>query len=253
MSNNIKNYHIKNYYIVNINTMLFISPPFGNYVSLPFTTSITGSFTNEPRQGLFLQIIRTLRYSFENGGWVNKIGLRNKGIDWALKNVPEDKIISIAIMNKEEIPSILNKLPNDRNIELNVSCPNTEKQMISEGLKEFINPKRRWCIIKISPSTSHIDIDRFYQNGFRQFHCCNTIPVKNGGLSGPSLIPYTMEKISYIVGKYPNCEVIAGGGIQNMDTMNIYFDAGAKHASISTLFFHPIRLMNFYYKYQKTQ
>ena len=30
--------------------MLFISPPFGNYVSLPHTTSIAVSFTNEPRE-----------------------------------------------------------------------------------------------------------------------------------------------------------------------------------------------------------
>ena len=73
--------------------MLFISPPFGNYINLPFTTSIHGSFTNEPRDGLLKQILKTLRYSFENKGWINKIGLRNKGIDWALKNVPQKDII----------------------------------------------------------------------------------------------------------------------------------------------------------------
>ena len=61
--------------------MLFIGPPFGNYVSLPNTTSIKGSFTLEPRSGLFSQIIKTLRYSFQDKGWINKIGLRNPGID----------------------------------------------------------------------------------------------------------------------------------------------------------------------------
>ena len=71
--------------------MLFISPPFGNYVNLPNTIPITGSFTLQPRKGLFMQIIKTLRYSFEHGGWVNKIGLRNKGLDWALKNITEVK------------------------------------------------------------------------------------------------------------------------------------------------------------------
>ena len=63
---------------------LFISPPFGNYINLPYTRSIKGSFTLEPRPGLFSQIIKTLRYSFEHKGWINKIGLRNKGIDWAV-------------------------------------------------------------------------------------------------------------------------------------------------------------------------
>ena len=36
------------------------------------------------------------------------------------------------------------------NIELNVSCPNAEKQMINQGLSEFVNNKRKWCIIKVS-------------------------------------------------------------------------------------------------------
>ena len=231
--------------------MLFISPPFGNYISLPFTTSIAGSFTNEPREGLFLQVIKTVRYSFEMKGWVNKIGLRNKGIDWAIKNVPEDKIISIAIMNKKDIPDILKKLPENRSIELNVSCPNAEKEMISEGLKGFINPNRKWCIVKISPYSSEKDIDLLYNTGFRQFHCCNTIPVSNGGLSGTSLIPYTKEKILYIKRKYPNSEIIAGGGIQNINILNMYYKLGAKHGSISTLFFHPIKLSKFYIDYTR--
>lgn len=64
--------------------ILFINPPFGNYINLPYIIPIRGSFTLEPRNGLFLQIIKTLRYSFENKGWINKIGLRNKGIDYAI-------------------------------------------------------------------------------------------------------------------------------------------------------------------------
>ena len=34
--------------------MFFINPPFGNYLNLPYTTSIKGSYTLEPREGLFL-------------------------------------------------------------------------------------------------------------------------------------------------------------------------------------------------------
>jgi len=228
--------------------MLFISPPFGNYINLPFTTSIHGSFTNEPREGLFKQILKTLRYSFENKGWINKIGLRNKGIDWALKNVPQKDVISIAILDKTDIPIMLKKIPQERNIEINVSCPNAEKEMINEGLKDFINPKRKWCIIKISPHSTQADIDMYYKTGFRQFHCCNTLPVKNGGLSGQSLIPYTKEKIEHIK-KYPDCEIIAGGGIQSIQTYNLYKQLGSHHASISTIFFHPILFTKFYYNY----
>jgi len=42
--------------------MLFISPPFGNYLELPDTRSIKGSFTLQKRDGLLFQIISTLRY-----------------------------------------------------------------------------------------------------------------------------------------------------------------------------------------------
>ena len=66
--------------------MLLISPPFGNYLSLAKVISITGSFTLESQDGLLFQTINTLRYSFDYEGWINKIGLRNKGIDYAIKN-----------------------------------------------------------------------------------------------------------------------------------------------------------------------
>ena len=36
--------------------MLFISPPFGNYIFLPYTKSIKGSYTLEPRTGLFSEL-----------------------------------------------------------------------------------------------------------------------------------------------------------------------------------------------------
>ena len=37
-----------------------------------------------PASFIRISIIKTLRYSFEHNGWINKIGLRNKGIDWAI-------------------------------------------------------------------------------------------------------------------------------------------------------------------------
>ena len=132
--------------------VLFISPPFGNYISLPKTMSIKGSYTYEPRSGLFLQIIKTLRYSFKQGGWINKIGLRNKGVDYAIENYnPKRDIISIAILKKSEINKFLEKIPNDMNLELNISCPNINKHLICNNLQKFLNNKREWCIIKLSP------------------------------------------------------------------------------------------------------
>ena len=225
---------------------LFISPPFGNYIRIPGSKSIKGSFTLNPRAGLVLQIVKTLRFSFEDNGWINKIGLRNKGLEYGIKNYNHNTdILSIAIMNEFEIKPILNMLPKKANIELNVSCPNVEKELNDNNIKEFLNPQRDWCAIKISPLTTKETIDKYYKLGFRQYHCCNTLPVKNGGLSGPSLIPYVCKQIDTIK-TYPNTTIVGGGGIQNMETVNKYKKLGATYFSLSSIFFHPILCARFF-------
>jgi len=230
--------------------MLFISPPFGNYIHLPNTMSIKGSYTLEPRHGLIQQILKTFRYSFYHKGWVNKIGLRNKGLIYGIKHYnPQKDIISIAILDKKEIPKIINILPEDTNIELNISCPNINKSLDHNQLSSFINLKRRWCIIKLSPCANIELIDKYYQQGFRQFHCSNTIPINEGGLSGSAIIPFTSNLVKIIKTTYNDVEVIAGGGIYNIDTYNLYKNLGANYYSVSTLFLHPIKLSAFLYSY----
>ena len=231
--------------------MLFISPPFGNYIRLPQTKSIKGSYTLEPRDGLILQILKTLRFSFDKNGWINKIGLRNKGLQYGIDNYNhETDILSIAIMNESEIKPILKMLPDNTNIELNVSCPNINKQLNDKGIGQFLNTQREWCIVKLSPLTKNHTIEKYYSIGFRQFHCCNTLPIVNGGLSGPTLIPYVSEMIKNIK-KYQNTVVIAGGGIQNIQTLNSYKNLGASNFSVSSLFFHPIKSAIFFNDYYK--
>jgi dihydroorotate dehydrogenase len=229
--------------------MLFISPPFGNYLRLPNTIPINGSFTYEARSGLLLQIMNTLRFSIKHNGWMNKIGLRNKGIDYAIENHRKDEITSIAIIQENEIPAILQKIPDDMNIELNVSCPNVRKGVVSNGIQAFHNPKREWCIIKLSPLTTTSEIDEYYRNGFRQFHCSNTLPIGDkGGLSGPALVPYTTAIVRKIKSRYPDTIVIAGGGIRDIHTVNLYKTMGADHISVSTLCMNPISFGLLYYQ-----
>ena len=97
---------------------------------------------------------------------------------------------------------LVKKIPEDMNIEINISCPNMNKDMVEEDIQKFINEKRKWCILKLSPLCTEEKIDNFYQLGFRQFHCCNTLPTINGGLSGESLIPYSTKIIQTIKRKY---------------------------------------------------
>lgn len=123
----------------NNDSILFISPPFSNYFPewIPNklfniqTYSITGSFTLEPRQGLFSQIMKTLKYtnSYEHPGWVNKIGFRNKGIECGIEKYynKENNIISVGVINSSDIQNLTKIIPDDANIEVNVSCPNIDK------------------------------------------------------------------------------------------------------------------------------
>ena len=226
--------------------MLFISPPFGTYIDLPKTISVKGSFTLNERKGKWSQIFKTLRY-IPGMGWVNKIGLRNPGIDYAIENYKKGTIVSVAIMNKWEIKPLLKKIPDDMDIELNVSCPNTKKDLIADGLTPFINKKRNWCIIKLSPTVPCYNIDKFYENGFRQFHASNTLPhPKYGGISGKKIKPYTLGLIKYIKTQYKDTVVIAGGGIRTMKDVEEYQKAGADHFSVSSLCFNPIAFLKFY-------
>lgn len=231
--------------------MIFISPPFGNYVKMDNTVSIKGSFTLESRSGLFMQILKTLRYSFSHGGWINKIGLRNKGIDWAIEDFEKNKhsncVYSIALFNENEIDKIVDKIPKNMNIEINVSCPNVEKSVVNEGLYKFLHSERKWCIIKLSPKTPYSLIDSYYKQGFRQFHCCNTVPIIHGGLSGKSIQPYSFAMANYIKKTYPNTEIIGGGGIQTIQDITNYKQNGCVHFSVSSLLFHPIKFGHFYF------
>ena len=227
--------------------MFFIGPPFGNYIKLDNLIPIRGSFTLEPRSGLILQILKTLRYNFEYKDWTNKIGLRNKGIDYAIKTWTKGEIISVAILNPSDITPLLEKIPKNMDIELNISCPNVAESAhnmetrlsLSKSLSRFINPSRDWCIIKLSPICNTNEIDAFYKDGFRQFHCSNTVPVKEGGLSGKAIIPYNEKLIKYIKTNYNDCEVIGGGGIKTWNMVESYSLMGADHFAVSTVAFCP--------------
>jgi len=91
-------------------------------------------------------------------------------------------------------------------------------------------------------------LNKLYSHGFRQFHCSNTLPLSNGGLSGEKLIPYNMSLINRLR-QYKDVEIIAGGGIRDINTLKKYKDLGANHFSISTICFNIPLFMNFYIQY----
>ena len=231
--------------------MLFISPPFGNYLRFDGCIPIRGSFTLRPRDGLFLQILKTLRYSTDHQGWVNQIGLRNRGLDYAVRTYSKGEVVSIAIQDAKQIPEIVQRIPSSMDIELNVSCPNVGKSIVqyTPELKSFLNDKRTWCIVKLPPDLPLQSIDAYYKDGFRQFHCCNTLSTGRGGVSGPTLRPYVLQMVKTIKTEYHDTVVIAGGGVRDVASAREYAACGADHISISTLCFNPVAMSLFIHDY----
>ena len=112
----------------------FIAAPFGNYIKTSNTISVTGSWTIEKRKGRIKQIVKTLRYT--KRGWVNKIGLRNPGFEHGIKNHKENDVFSIAGIEKDDWKIFAEMIPNDLNLEVNMSCQNIERHFTS-GIKKF--------------------------------------------------------------------------------------------------------------------
>lgn len=219
----------------------FISPPFGNYIKHPNAISVTGSWTLKERPGLLLQIFKTLRYT--KNGWKNKIGLRNKGIQYALEK-KTDSVLSIASIKELDLNTMHMIIPNKQNVEINLSCPNIDKDLnvLPKGLDVWKNGDREWCILKISPTTRKRNIDKLIDLGFNQIHASNTLPTDDGGLSGKILKPYTLKNIEYIKSKYSHVTCIAGGGVTEISDVNTYLNVGADHISLGTVCFTPWKM-----------
>ena len=218
----------------------FIAAPFGNYIKTTNTISVTGSWTIEKRKGRIKQIVKTLRYT--KRGWVNKIGLRNPGFEYGLKNHKKNEVFSIAGIEKDDWKIFAEMIPNDTNLEVNMSCPNIESHFTS-GIENFSYESRQWYIGKISPLTTFDEVEKYINEfNFKQIHACNTLPIEKGGLSGKELIPYTSKFIKHIKQYYPHIEIIAGGGISEKKDIEQYIELGADHISLGTVCFNPVKL-----------
>ena len=230
--------------------MYFISAPFGNFLDFKNTISVAGTFTVKPRPGRIKQIIRTLRYVRTDAGWSwrNKLGLRNPGLQAGMRSTNFKKILSVAAIDNTDWTTIFNSISKERNIELNVSCPNLESHKDTTSWKDFdkfaTKMNNEYCIVKIPPDATNKFIDRIVEMGYKQIHASNTLPTEQGGLSGKILMPYTLDIIRYIKLKYPYVEIIAGGGVTTKKDVKIYKDAGADHISLGSICFTPWRISN---------
>lgn len=221
---------------------IYIAAPFGNYIKTKKTRSVSGSFTIEKRTGLLKQLIYTLRY--KNGAWYNSIGLRNPGIHYGLQHYNKQKgdVLSIAAIEAIDWKLLNRIIPDNIDIELNLSCPNINKSKdYCKDIEIFLNKKRK-VIAKLSPNTTKVEVDKLIDNGFTSFHCCNTLPTKDGGMSGKKLMVHVDRLIRIIKYLNKDAEIIAGGGIESIDDIKRYKDLGANSFSLGTVCFNPLKL-----------
>jgi dihydroorotate dehydrogenase len=231
---------------------LYIAAPFGNYIKTANIRSVVGSFTVEKRTGLLKQIATTLRY--HDGVWYNAIGLRNPGIEYGLRRYNESTgdILSVAAIKSGDWEILNNIIPFNTDIELNLSCPNIEHfDDYNQGIDKFLNGDRK-VIAKLSPLTTKETIVSLINQGFDSFHCCNTLPTEKGGMSGKGLYVHIERLIRIIKYFKKDADIIAGGGIENIEDIRKYNKLGATSFSLGTVCFNLFKLFNVIKEYKKS-
>ena len=215
---------------------LILSPPFSNIFNFKGVSRIVGTYTASRRRGLW-RVLTTLRKT--KGGWYNRVGLRNPGID-RLRH-PKD-IVSISILNPGDWDYLHDRMlyKGVSHIELNISCPNANvsklnKKIFFEALENYE------VIVKMPHGSSYEDIARYHDYGATTFHVSNTKLTSKGALSGIDLIETNLRLIETIKEKNEKIKIIGGGGIYDLTTLQRYEKAGSDHFSLSTAIFNPIK------------
>ncbi len=227
----------------------FISAPFGNYIKPKNSIPVTGTWTLRPRGNRVLAVAKTLRYNRELKGWTNSLGLPNPGIITGTKKIKDHEVLSIAQVDEGDFELLNSNIWSHQNVELNLSCPNISNAGVWTDTQVFFKGPRDWCIAKVSPLITLEDIGYLIDDiGFTQIHFSNTLPISSlnrfsgGGLSGPTLRPYTLELIKLTRKHFGDkITIIAGGGIQHIGHVAEYINAGANHVSLGSVCFHPIK------------
>lgn len=250
---------------------IIYSAPFGNWIGdHSCVTPTLGTFTLKYRGGLpyrLWRMARTLRYSPLLRAWVNRLGLPNPGIDSILTtkkpSLLAGALVSLHGFSTDDWIALLDRfgsflgiygLQGLRGIELNLSCPNVADDPLdyTRVMKRALDLVRAptaeqeavppVLIVKIPPVRWQVIVECAVQAGVHYLHCCNTLPVKRGGMSGKPLKPISLSVIEMICGRYPfdRPRLIGGGGITSLADIRDYRNAGAQHFAVGSALFNPL-------------
>ena len=229
-----------------ISHQFFIAAPFGNWIKPKGCVPVCGTYTLYPRGNVLWSVLKSLRWNKDLQGWTNNLGLPNPGIKVGLHKHIRGEVLSIAEIERNDFRKLYNVIPEGMNVELNLSCPSLGRSLPWDSAESFARTKekRKWCICKVSPTVTPEDLEFLITKlGFTQIHASNTLPLPgSGGLSGRTLIPYTLGIIKLIREEWPEVTVIAGGGVRDFGAVYEYLNEGANHVSLGSVCFNPFKL-----------
>ena len=262
------------------NPVMNASGTFGTYEYLEYFdfsrigAVIPKSVTQNPRAGN-----KTPRITEVFGGVINAVGIQNTGIhDFVDNKLPKMTgiqapiIVSLsntAVKDFETSIQILEDAEGISAYEINISCPNIEKDGSAFGFSETDTAEvvytvrkamktNRPVIVKLSPNVT--DITQIAKaasgEGADALTIANTYigmvvdintrkPVlgnKFGGVSGAAIKPLTMRRV-YSVCKSIDIPVIAAGGICSSQDALEYLMVGAKAVQVGTANFTNTAIM----------
>ena len=183
------------------------------------------------------------------------MGLPNPGVKVGLERYIYGEVLSIAEIERNDFKKLYREIPEGINVELNLSCPNV-RNLPWDSTEIFArnSEKRKWCICKVSPTVTPEDLEFLITKlGFTQIHASNTLPIQGcGGLSGRTLIPYTLDIIRLIWEEWPEVTIIAGGGVDSFGAVYEYLNEGADHVSLGSVCFNPFKLRKILKNHEET-
>jgi dihydroorotate dehydrogenase len=232
---------------------LIISAPFGNYIQPEGATPTIGTYTAQRRGGrsaAFGRALLTVRYYRRLGAWVNRIGLRNPGID-SLATTPKygrptsECLLSVHGFDPADWETLLARTARlgPLAVELNVSCPNVGEVSWPAHMFEDAVASGVPVIVKIPPIRYEQMVEDALSAGITWVHATNTLPVPRGGMSGAPLKPLALTVVERLRARYAtDVRIIGGGGIRAAADIADYARAGADRFAVGTHAMRPSAL-----------
>ena len=101
-------------------------------------------------------------------------------------------------------------------------------------------------VVKLPPVNFEAITELAVKAGVRWLHCCNTLPVPGGGLSGRPLKPVALQCIRDLRGRawMAGVSILGGGGIREPGDVDEYAAAGADRFAVGSYVMNPALLIS---------